>query len=482
MVQDAVIEAQGGPCQDRGMPSQSPTRSAAVTAAENVARSREFHDGLARLIAFPTDATAPGASEALSACLDHIGALLAEIGFSLTRTEADGRPFLIARRIEDAALPTVLSYSHGDTVPGMEGRWRDGRDPWALTEAPDEGRLYGRGIADNKGQFWINYTALRTVLETRGRLGFNALWLIEMGEEIGSPGLNDVAGTHRDLLAADLLVASDGPRLTAETPTLFLGARGGRTFRLHLKRREGGRHSGNFGGLLRNPGLEMAHALTTISGAEGAVLVPGWTPKEVHPASRALLDGVTPAAGEIDEVWGTPGLTPAERVYAWCSAEILAFTCGDPSHPVNAIPPEATAWVQLRHVTGLEPEKLGNHLRAHLSAHGYGDIEVTEDGAAFPATATPPDHPAAAFAARSIERTKGTAPVVLPSLGGSLPNDVFTDTLGLPTIWVPHSYPGCSQHAPDEHLPKSIFADACGVMAGIYWDLGTEEALALRAI
>jgi hypothetical protein len=71
--------------------------------------------------------------------------------------------------------------------------------------------------------------------------------------------------------------------------------------------------------------------------------------------------------------------------------------------------------------------------------------------------------------------------VILPSLGGSLPNDVFTDTLGLPTIWVPHSYPGCSQHAPDEHLPTAIFADACAVMAGLYWDLGTPDALSLRS-
>jgi acetylornithine deacetylase/succinyl-diaminopimelate desuccinylase-like protein len=308
---------------------------------------------------FPPTPRRPDAETHLAAFLDHAGTLLAALGFTLTRTEAEGRPFLIARRVEDPGLPTILSYSHGDTVPGMEGRWRAGRDPWTLTEAPDEGRLYGRGIADNKGQFWVNLSALKAVLETRGRLGFNVTWLIEMGEEIGSPGLGAVIAAHRDLLAADLLLASDGPRLSAETPTIFLGARGGRTFRLHLKRRAGGRHSGNFGGLLRNPGLEMAHALTTISGPEGAVLVPGWTPAEVDPASRALLDGVTPAAGEIDAGWGTPGLTPAERVYAWCSAEILAFTCGDPAHPVNAIPPEATAWVQLRHVTGLEPEKLG---------------------------------------------------------------------------------------------------------------------------
>lgn len=456
-------------------------REAAVAHARNAARSPEFREGLARLIALPTDATAPGAEAKLGAYLDHAEGLLAALGFTPTRTSASGRPFLIASRIEDTALPTMLSYSHGDTVPGMEGRWRNGRSPWALTEAMDEGRLYGRGIADNKGQFWVNLTAMASVLETRGRLGCNAIWLIEMGEEIGSPGLREVIESNREALSADLLIASDGPRLSMETPTIFLGARGARTFRLHLKRRDGGRHSGNFGGLLRNPGLEMAHALSTIASAEGAVLVEGWTPDRMDPGARALLDGITPASGEIDPGWGTPGLSPAERVHAWCSAEILAFTCGDPSHPVNAIPPEATAWVQLRHVTGIDAERLGDHLRRHLSALGFGDIEVAEDGAAFPATATPPDHPAVGFARRSIETTTGTAPAVLPSLGGSLPNDVFTDTLGLPTIWVPHSYPGCSQHAPDEHLPVAIFPDACAVMAGLFWDLGTDAAFSLSS-
>jgi acetylornithine deacetylase/succinyl-diaminopimelate desuccinylase-like protein len=462
------------------MTHTTPDRAGAVARATSAAADPAFREGLARLISFPTDATAPEADDVLARYLDHAGDLLAGLGFSLTRSMAEGRPFLIARRIENPDHPTVLGYSHGDTVPGMAGRWREDRDPWALTESTAEERLYGRGIADNKGQFWVNLTAMRAVLEARGRLGFNAIWLIEMGEEIGSPGLGTVIAENRAALAADLLVASDGPRLSADTPTLFLGARGGRTFRLHLKRREGGRHSGNFGGLLRNPGLEMAHALSTIASADGAIRVPGWTPERIDPVARALLDGVTPAAGEIDAGWGTPGLSPAERVHAWCSAEILAFTCGTPDHPVNAIPPDATAWVQLRHVTGIDAGGSAEHLRAHLAAEGFGDIEVTEEGAAFPATATAPDHPAVAFAAQSVERTTGTRPVVLPSLGGSLPNDVFTDTLGLPTIWVPHSYPGCSQHAPDEHLPMSIFPDACALMAGLYWDLGTEDARRLR--
>jgi acetylornithine deacetylase/succinyl-diaminopimelate desuccinylase-like protein len=455
------------------------TRDAALARARAAAGEPGFMQGLARLIAFRTDASAQTAAPVLAAYLDHVSGLLDALGFVVGRTAAEGRPFVIARRIEDASLPTVLGYAHGDTVPGMKDRWRDGRDPWTLTQAPEEGRVYGRGIADNKGQFWINLTAMRTVLETRGRLGFNAVWLVEMGEEIGSPGLAQVAAAHREALAADLLLASDGPRVAAERPTLFLGARGARTFRLHLKRREGGRHSGNFGGLLRNPGLEMAHALATIADRTGAIAVPGWTPEAIDPEARRLLAGITPAGGEIDPGWGTPGLTPAERVHAWCAAEVLAFSCGTPEHPVNAIPPEATAWVQLRHVAGLDAEGLGARLREHLQAQGFGDIEVTEDGGAFPATATPHDHPATRFAAASIAATTAAPPAILPSLGGSLPNDVFTDTLGLPTIWVPHSYPGCSQHAPDEHLPAAIFPDAVAVMAGLYWDLGTDAARGL---
>ncbi|MFW5654253.1 MAG: M20/M25/M40 family metallo-hydrolase [Roseicyclus sp.] len=456
------------------------TRAAALDGARALAGAPAFRAGLADLIAFRTDAAAPEAAPILEAYLTRVAEHLDALGFATRRVAAEGRPFLIARRIEDPALPTVLGYAHGDTVPGMEGGWRAKRDPWTLSEDEAEGRLYGRGIADNKGQFWINLTAMRAVLGARGALGFNAIWLVEMGEEIGSPGLNEVAEANAEALSADLLLASDGPRVAADRPTLFLGARGARTFRLHLRRREAGRHSGNFGGLLRNPGLEMAHALATIADRTGAIAVPGWTPGRIDPETRALLRDITPAGGEIDPGWGTPGLTPAERVHAWCSAEILAFTCGNPERPVNAIPPEATAWVQLRHVAGLEADRLGDALRGHLAAHGFGDIEVAEEGPDFPATATPPDHPAARFAAASIAETTGTDPAILPSLGGSLPNDVFTDTLGLPTIWVPHSYPACSQHAPDEHLPVAILTDAASVMAGLYWDLGTGAARALK--
>ena len=90
----------------------------------------------------------------------------------------------------------------------------------------------------------------------------------------------------------------------------------------------------------------------------------------------------------------------------------------------------------------------------------------------FQATRIDPDHPWVRFVATSLTKTAGKAPHILPNLAGSLPNDVFTDILGLPTVWVPHSYRACSQHAPNEHLLMSESVDAARVMAGLFWDLG----------
>ena len=158
----------------------------------------------------------------------------------------------------------------------MDGKWIEGTSPWRLTEIGE--RFYGRGVADNKGQHLINLTALRAVLQTRGRLGFNAKFLIEMGEEIGSPGLRELCVEQRDRLRADVLIASDGPRLAAERPTVFLGARGGYSFDLEIIAREGAHHSGNWGGILSDPAIQLAHAIASITSPTGQIRIPEWTP------------------------------------------------------------------------------------------------------------------------------------------------------------------------------------------------------------
>ena len=131
---------------------------------------------------------------------------------------------LLATRIEDASLPTILCYGHGDVVLGMEGRWQNGRDPWRLSFEGD--RVYGRGVADNKGQHLVHIAAIEAVLKTRGKLGFNHKFLIEMGEENGSKGLKEVVARNKADFAADAFFASDGPRTELSRPNITLGNRG----------------------------------------------------------------------------------------------------------------------------------------------------------------------------------------------------------------------------------------------------------------
>ena len=453
-------------------------RDKAILAARKAFASGAVRETLARRVAIPSESQTPDGAPALRRYLtDEMVPDFSALGFETTIVEnpRGAGPMLIAARIEDKGLPTVLGYAHGDVVRGMDADWHEGLSPWRLETRGD--RWYGRGVADNKGQHLINMTALSAVLSTRGRLGFNAKFIVEMGEEMGSPGLRQVCESHRDLLKADLLVASDGPRLSAARPTIFLGARGGLTFDLTIEAREGGHHSGNWGGLISNPGIELAHAIACLVGPTGQIRVPEFVPPDIPDSVRRVLADIevtsTDGGPALEPHWGEPGLTLAEKVFGWCNLEVLAFECGNPRAPMNAIPPRAFARMQLRFVVGVDTEALLPALRRHLDRHGFAHVNIAKSrDDMFIATRIDPDHPHVRFAVESLTRTHGSPPAILPNLGGSLPNDIFTDVLGLTTIWVPHSYPACSQHAPNEHIPISIVEEGLALMAGLYWDIG----------
>jgi len=385
-------------------------------------------------------------------------------------------PFLIAERWESDQVPTVLMYGHGDVIRGQAREWTKGDGPWRL--AVDADRIYGRGTADNKGQHTINLAALETVLRARnGALGFNVRYLIEMGEEVGSPGLREVAVAEQDSLRSDVFIASDGPRLRADTPMLFLGNRGVLNFALKLKSRQGAHHSGNWGGLLTNPAIVLVNALASLVDRRGRIQLDALRGPPVTPPVRAALADCHltegPEAGAaIDPRWGEPDYTPAERVFASNTFEILAMDAGNPAQPVNAIPPTAGAHCQMRFVAGADWRAFIPAIRRHLQKEGFDAIDVETRDTPMAATMLSPDHPWAIWAADSVASTTGIKPTVVPSTGGSLPNDVFSDLLGLPTIWIPHSYGGCSQHAPNEHLLSSVAREALAIMTGLFWDLG----------
>jgi acetylornithine deacetylase/succinyl-diaminopimelate desuccinylase-like protein len=361
----------------------------------------------------------------------------------------------------------------------MEDQWTKGSGPWVT--ARDGDRLYGRGTADNKGQHTINMAALRAVMAERGgRLGFNAKFMIEMGEEAGSKGLKELVQRHKADFAADVFIASDGPRVSQDRPTLSLGCRGARNFDLEVDLREGGHHSGNWGGLLANPGFILAHALASIVGPKGELLIDELKAPAMSQSVKEALADIEIDGGDkgpqVDEWWGEPDLTPAARVYAANTFNILTTWCGTPGRPVNAIPPKAVANCQLRFVAGTKADDIIPAVERHLRAKGHHLVKVlppppANDGA-FTATRTEPDHPWVAFVRGSLQRSSNAKPAIVPAMGGSICNDIFTDDLGLPAIWIPHSYASCSQHWPDEHILMSLSRSALELMAGLYWDLG----------
>ncbi|HAA78051.1 TPA: hypothetical protein DCE37_23380 [Candidatus Latescibacteria bacterium] len=456
------------------------SREGAIQRAEEHFDGGGFLEDLARRVAVRTESQVfEERREEMDAYLVEMRETLERMGYAcevLANPSPLAGPLLVAERQESEGLPTVLMYGHGDVTHGQEGEWEADRDPWSVTEDGD--RWYGRGTVDNKGQHSINIAALNCCIQERGSLGFNSKVLIEMGEEGSSPGLRDFARQHRERLAADVLIASDGPRIQPDHPTVYTGTRGLYAFDVSVELRDGGHHSGNWGGLISSASVILVNALATVVDKRGQIQVPELRPDE------SLTDSVRNALGdlnvdggedgpEIEPDWGEESLTPTERVFAWNSFEVVAMIAGDPDRPQNAVPPKARARCQLRMVVGTEATDIIPVLESHFAREGYPQVTVTPAGRGdMKATRLDPGHPLVQWAVNSLTETTGKKTDILPNLGGSLPNDVFTDIIGVPTLWIPHSYASCSQHAPNEHALKSILREGLCGMTGLFWDVG----------
>ncbi|MEL0110505.1 MAG: M20/M25/M40 family metallo-hydrolase, partial [Rickettsiales bacterium] len=314
----------------------------------------KFLDDVARRVAIPTESQNP------ERIPDLYRYLTEEMQPAFETMDYDCRiydnpiagkgPVLLAHRQEGDDLPTVLGYGHGDVILGYEEQWDEGLSPWRIEERGD--KVYGRGTADNKGQHCLHMAALACVLEERGHLGFNHKFMIEMGEENGSAGVNDIVAAHKDAFGADFYLASDGPRIDAAKANVNCGNRGAVNFDLVCELREGGHHSGNWGGLLANPGIILSNAIASIVSEKGQILVkdllPPPIPNSVRVALRDVIREGGPDAPEVQEWWGEPGLSASEKVYGWNTFEVLAFKVGNPDNPVNAVPPRAWAHCQIR--------------------------------------------------------------------------------------------------------------------------------------
>lgn len=447
-----------------------------------MARSAEYFDTgafvaeLGRLVSIPSEGQCPSGHSTLQTYLSQgLLPLLQVLDFEVQiheNPDPAGGPILLAHRIESVNLPTVLLYGHGDVSGAMEPGWAAGLAPYVVTEQGD--RIFGRGTADNKAQHLVNIRALAALIATQGCLGFNARVLIETSEESGSPGLKAFCETHCAELEADVLIASNGPRLSPETPAIFAGSRGSANFDLRIDLRNGPKHSGNFGGVLADPTILMAHAIASITDARGQIRIPEWRPTSLTQSIRdtlADLPQVRPGF-PLDPGWGEERLTMAERTFGWNCFSVLAMVSGDPQDPCDLIPGWARASCQLRYVVGTDPDDIMPALRRHLDREGFRQTAVVATNRHdYAATRLPLNHPWLTFAASAFARATGKTPHVLPNSAGSLPNDIFYNTLGMPTVWIPHSYTGSNAQAPNEHILRPIIREGLIAMTGLFADI-----------
>lgn len=465
--------------------NEASRRDQACSAARQSLEGGDFLATLERLVAIPTESQhREQRGDLLRYISEGVGPLLAEMGFSQQVFDADDPsriPCLLGTRVEDDALPTVMIYGHGDVVRGLPEQWREGLHPWRLVRQGE--RVYGRGTVDNKGQHLIALHALRAVLHTRGSLGFNVKFFMDMGEEVGSPGLRSVLARHREACASDVFIAFDGPRLAVGAPEINLGARGVCNLDLVVNLREGTHHSGHWSGLLADPSILLAHALAAILSREGEILVPGWTPEAIPPAVRQACSTLKLEEQDhprTEPWWGERGLSRAERIFAWTGICVLAMVSGRPEAPIHAVQGEARARISIRHTTDVASSTFGPALRAHLAANGHDHVEVHEvnDKDQFQPARTDPHHPWVRRIAASMGRTAGRSIHIIPNNSAGNPSSLFEEELGVPTIWIPFSYPGCEQHGPNEHALIPLLGEGLELTAGMWWDFGDPAFLA----
>ena len=385
---------------------------------------------------------------------------LGEAGFAVELLETDGNPVVYGEAGDPGDGFDVLVYGHYDVFPADdESAWRT--PPFRPTRV--DGRLYGRGTGDNKGQLLAHIQAVRMLRELRGALPGRVKVLIEGEEEIGSRSLPHVVKRNRDRLAADLCFYSDGPMFPGDQPIVLFGVRGAVVIELVVRGAGRVLHSGNFGGAAPAPALELCRLLASMVDADGKMLVEGINDgvPELSEAERAALAELPNPQGEFEQELGVPPVATGHELYERLQlrpnfnlAGIASGWAGEGVRPI--IPNEARAKVDIRLVGDQDPAGVVDAIRRHIDAHGFRSVEVTQL-VGQPASKTPLDHPYVPKVRAAVEAGFGTSPLLVPGLGGTTPEYVFTKILGLPTFSIPYAPYDESNHAPNESTKLSLY-------------------------
>ncbi|HET6211961.1 MAG TPA: M20/M25/M40 family metallo-hydrolase [Micromonosporaceae bacterium] len=401
--------------------------------------------------------------------------LMTSVGLSAQVVPTPGAPVVLGRADGTPGGPHVLVYGHYDVQPpGPPDQWHS---PPFEPEVRD-GRIYGRGTGDNKGQHLAHLFGLEALRATRGDLPCSVTVLLDGEEEVGSPHLPWFARHHRDLLDADLVLWSDGPVYENGQPCVCLGVRGILKFALRARGAGYPTHSGNWGGVSPNPAWRLVQLLATMRAPDGRVLVDGFY-DDVRPFTAqetAMLDKLPVDLPRALETLGVTALdAPAdrgfhERLAAWPTLSINTLSCEDAGEHRTVIPSVAVAGCDVRMVDDQRSEVVAEQIRAHV-ARVAPDVDFIPEAAMEPSR-TPVSAGYLDAIVAGVTAGFGVEPLVVPSLGGSLPLYTFTGLLGLPCYGVPLANVDEANHAPNENLELWRFFAGIRASAAILTSLG----------
>ncbi len=390
-------------------------------------------------------------------CAEWLAAALVKSGADRADVmPTEGNPVVYAEKIVDPAAKTVLVYGHYDVMPvDPREEWRT--EPFEPTIA--DGRIWGRGADDDKGQLFMHAKAFEAMCATDS-LPCNVKFMLEGEEEIGSPSLYKFCADNKELLAADIILVSDTSMISMDTPSITCGLRGLTYMEVEVTGPNKDLHSGLFGGAVANPANVLTRLVASLINDKGRVTIPGFYDdvRELTPAEREAFNEAPFDLDEykksldVGDVEGEEGYTTIERTGVRPSLDVNGIWGGYIEEGTKTvIPSKASAKISMRLVPNQDFEKIAElferHFRAIAPESVKVDVRFLHGGAPY---VSPTDMPAYKAAERAIVDTFGKKPLPFYS-GGSIPIiSGFERILGIKSLLIGFGLAEDAIHSPNE--------------------------------
>jgi acetylornithine deacetylase/succinyl-diaminopimelate desuccinylase-like protein len=444
--------------------------------------ARRMDASLAELARLCSQPSISASGQGIAECAALVGEMLRARGFEVRTISTAGHPVVFGE-LRGRTDRRLLFYNHYDVQPP---------EPLELWTSPPfeptirDGKMYARGVSDDKGHIACRLAAIDALLEADGELPSTIKFVIEGEEETSSANLAAFVRSHKDLLAAEGCLWEFGGVNEEGTSIQYAGLRGIAYVELTVETGTLDAHSGLGGGIFPNAAWRLVWALSTLKGPDERILLPGFYDK-VRPPTPLDLDLLAQLPDEAPDHLRRYGLASfikgltggvelaREELFA-PTCTICGLTSGYQGPGCKTVlPARASAKVDFRLVPDMTPEDVLAQLRDHLDSHGFSDVKIQDLGSEPPARTDLRD-PFLQMVVRTAADVYGRPQLVVPMSGGSGPNYLFVRDLGIPVATAGVGYPGNQVHAPNENLVLDNFVTGVRHTARIMREFATLEA------